>query len=204
MLSNVSGAEKRLNEIGDGLLNRVRARARSFNDWIKFERLPFSERYAVGRLEIGFLFMVEAEAEGVKCPVIAAAPRKQNIFLCLRVNKAHDLAGLEGWSLGGSSEQLIQHVFGEIYCLARKNEKAVFIAGIETVKPAEDFIPARIRLERAYQLNDICSGETYLSAFNSSLKAFRFSNEWEHEFERAGGLIVRHPVERHIQGGVAD
>jgi hypothetical protein len=201
MLSNVSGAEKRLDEIGDGLLNCVRARQQSFNDWIKFERLPFSERYAVGGLEIGFLFMIETETEGVKGPVIATAPRKQNIFLCLRVKKAHDLTGFEGWSLGGSSEQLIQHVFGEIYCLARKNEKAVFIAGIEAVKPAEDIIPARIRLQRAYQLNDICSGEIYLSALNSALKAFRFSNEWEDELEWAGGLIVRHPIECHIQGG---
>jgi hypothetical protein len=190
-----------LNEIGDGLLNRVRARAQSFNDWVKFERLPFSERYAVGGLEIGFLFMVGAEADGVKGSVIAAAALKQNIFLCLRVKKAHDLAGFEGWSLRGSGEQLIQHVFGEIHGLARKNEKAMFVAGVEAMKPTENFIPARIWLERAYQLDNVCSGEVYLSAFNSSAQGFWFSDEWEHQFERTGGLIVRHPIERHIQSG---
>jgi hypothetical protein len=201
MLSNVSGAEKRLNEIGDGLLNRVRARAERFNDWVKFERLTFSERYAIGRLDICFLFEVGAHAEMVKGSVVSVAALKQANLFCLRISKAHDLTGSQKQSFGRSGKPLIQHLFGKIYDLAAKNEKAVFIAGVEAMKSAQDFIPARIGLERVYQLDDICSGEIYLSAFNSVLKPLRFSHEREHEFEGAGGFIVRHSIERHIQGG---
>jgi hypothetical protein len=201
MLSSVPGAEKGFNEIGDGLLNRVRARAERFNDWVELERLTFSERYAIGRLDICLVFEVGAHTEGVKGSVIGVAALKQSNLFCLRISKAHDFTGCQKGSLGRSGEPLIQHLFWEIYDLAGKNEKTVFVAGVEAVKPAQDFIPARIRLERLYQLDDICAGEIYLSAFDSVLKPFRFSNEREHEFEGTGGFIVRHSIERHIEGG---
>jgi hypothetical protein len=201
MLSNVYGAEKRLNEIGDGLFSRIRARAQSFSDWVKFERPSFSERYAIGRLDICFLFEVGAVAESVKDPVISVGTLKQNNLFCLRISKAHKFTGIQDWSMGRSGEPLIQHFFGKIYDLAGKNEKAMFIAGIEAVKSAQNFIPARIRLERAYQLDDICAGEIYLGAFNSVLKSFRFSNEGEHEFVGAGGVVMRHSIDSHIEGG---
>jgi hypothetical protein len=201
MLPNVFGAEKRLDEIGDGLLDRVRARAQRFNDWVKFERLSFSERYAIGRLDICFLFEVGTHAQSVKGPVISIGPLKQGDLFCLRISKTDKVIGLQNGSAGCSGEPLIQHLFWKIYDLAGENEKAVFVAGIEAVKSAQNFIPARVRLERAYQLDDICSGEIYLGAFNSALKAFRFSDKGKHEFEGTGCLVVRHSIERHIEGG---
>jgi hypothetical protein len=142
MLPNVFGAEKRLDEIGDGLLDRVRARAQRFNDWVKFERLSFSERYAIGRLDICFLFEVGTHAQSVKGPVISIGPLKQGDLFCLRISKTDKVIGLQNGSAGCSGEPLIQHLFWKIYDLAGENEKAVFVAGIEAVKSAQNFIPA--------------------------------------------------------------
>ena len=84
--------------------------------------------------------------------------------------------------------------------MARENQKAVFVAGIKSMQPTKYLISARVRLEGAYRLDDICSGKVYLSAFDSSLKAFCFSDKWEHNLKGAGGFIVRHPVKREIEG----
>jgi hypothetical protein len=181
------------------LLDRVRASTQHFNDRLELERLSFAERYAIGRLDVCFLLEVIGPTDGMEDAVVCPMPLKDRRYLCIRVKEARYLLGSESGGVRGVREQFPQQVSGEICNLPRENQKAMFIAGIKPMQPAEYLIPARVGLQFAYRLDDICSGEMYLSAFDFSLKVFRLSNEWEHKFPWMCSPIAGHSVNGEIK-----
>src|SRR6185312_7770811 len=81
---------------------------------------------------------------------------------------------------------------GDVCC---KDKQAVFVPIVEGMETAKYLIPAGIRLERAYRLDDICSGEMYLGAFDSFFKSFRFSTERKHQREGVLRPVLGHAVD---------
>jgi hypothetical protein len=84
---NIPGAEKSFNEVGDCVFDCECACVQRFNDWLKLERLSFSERYAIGRLDICFMFEVGVVIESAKEAVIGPFRGKQNNLFCIRMRK---------------------------------------------------------------------------------------------------------------------
>src|ERR1019366_6713952 len=145
--------------------------------------MSFSERYAIGQSDIGFLFRVGIHRPAAK-PFEGAVIGKafeQLDLVCVRMRNADcsDRIGKsDGWAAGNDGSQ---RCFVKINNLPGQNQKPMFILGVETEYPTEHWVPVSVWLERAYVLDDLCAGELYLSAFDLSLKPLFLPDKGEHE-----------------------
>jgi hypothetical protein len=94
-----------------------------------------------------------------------------------------------------------QRGFVKIQNLPGQNQKPMFISGVETTYPAENWVPVSVWLEPAYVLDDLCSGELYLSAFDLSVKPMLFPRKWKHQSVLIPSLVTGHAENGEIEGG---
>src|SRR5665213_637862 len=174
-----------------------------WNDRFALEGMSFSERYAIGQSDIGFLFRVGIHRSPTK-PLegtVVGKTLEQLDLICVRMRKA-DCPDRVGKSEGRTSgDDGSQRCLVKINNLPGKNQKPMFILGVESEYPAEHWVTVSVWLERVNKLDDLCAGELYLSAFDISLKPLLFPDKGKHEGMRIGRLVAGHTVNGEIKRG---
>lgn len=200
-LSNVFRVAERFDQPINNAVDEIDAGIERWQNRMALERLSFSERYAIGRTDIGFLFAVNHSiAHGGVGAVVGGALEQLN-FVLVRMRKAenaHRGGKFDGWTAGDDGSQ---QCFVKIQNLSGQNQKPMFISGVETVYPAEKWMPVSVWLQLVNVLNDFCAGELYLSAFDLSYKALFFPDKGKHEFMGIGRPVARHGIDRQVKGG---
>jgi hypothetical protein len=200
--SKVVGTAEIEEHLIDDSLNDINAVLQRWNDRRALERLSFSERYEIGQSDIGFLFMLAAGpvARPFSAGVVSRTLKQLDLIL-IRMRKANFPDAFRPPDGRITRDDGAQRCLVKIQNMPGKNQKPMFILGVETEYPAENWIPVSVWLERTNISDDVCAGELYLSASDLSLKPLLFADKGKHERVRVGRLIASHAVDREIKRG---